>query len=80
MNPTLQLVLSIFSVIVGLVMIVLVLLQNSKSEGLEAYGGGMGETFFGKNKGRSLEAKLQKLTVGAAILFFLLTAVLALFS
>ena len=32
------------------------------------------------NKGRSLDAKLQKLTVGCAVVFFLLTAALALFS
>ena len=81
MNPTLQLILTILSVIVGVVMIVLILLQNSKSEGLDAYtGGNAAETFFGKNKGRSLDAKLQKMTVGTAIVFFLLTAVLALLS
>ena len=79
MNSTLQLILSVADVLVCLAMIVLVLLQNSKSEGLSAVSGSS-ETFFGMNKGRSLDAKLQKLTVGFAVVFFLLTAALALFS
>ena len=73
MNTTLQLILSIVVVLLALVLTVLVLVQNSKSEGLDA------ETFFGKNKARSLEAKLQKMTVGVSIAFFALTAVLAIF-
>ena len=77
MNSTLQLILSVADVLVCLAMIVLVLLQNSKSEGLSAVSGSS-ETFFGMNKGRSLDAKLQKLTVGCAVVFFLLTAALAL--
>ena len=79
MNSTLHLILSVADVLVCLAMIVLVLLQNSKSEGLSAVSGSS-ETFFGMNKGRSLDAKLQKLTVGCAVVFFLLTAALALFS
>ena len=79
MNSTLQLILSIVNVIVALIMIVLVLVQNGKSEGLSAMAGSS-DTFFGMNKGRSLDAKLQKLTVVFAVVFFLLTGALALFS
>ena len=63
MNSTLQLILSVADVLVCLAMIVLVLLQNSKSEGLSAVSGSS-ETCIGMNKCRSLDAKLQKLTVG----------------
>lgn len=80
MNSTLQLILSILDVLVCVVMTVLILAQNSKSEGLGAYGGGSSDTFFGMNKSRSMEAKLQKMTIGCAVVFFLLTGVLALFS
>ena len=79
MNTTLQLILSIVVVLLALVLTVLVLVQNSKSEGLDAMVGGAAETFFGKNKARSLEAKLQKVTIGVSIAFFALTAVLAIF-
>ncbi len=79
MNSTLQLILSILDVLVCVVMTVLILAQNSKSEGLGAVSGSS-DTFFGMNKSRSMEAKLQKLTIGCAVVFFLLTGVLALFS
>ena len=80
MNATLQLILSIAVVLLALVLTALVLVQNSKSEGLDAMVGSAAETFFGKNKARSLDAKLQKMTVGVSIAFFALTAVLAIFS
>ncbi len=79
MNSTLQLILSVLDVLVCVAMVALVLLQNGKSEGLGAMSGSS-DTFFGMNKGRSLDAKLQKLTVGCAVVFFLLTGALALFS
>lgn len=39
--------------------IVLVLLQQSNSEGIQGITGSS-ETFFGKNKGKSIESKLKK--------------------
>ncbi len=44
--------------IAAIAAIVLVLLQPSNSEGLDALGGSS-ETFYGKNKGRSIESKLK---------------------
>ena len=41
--------------------IILVLLQPSNSSGIDALGGSS-ETFFGKNKGKSIEAKMKKWT------------------
>jgi len=66
-------------VLVCIALTLLVLVQNGKSEGLGAMAGSS-DTFFGMNKGRSLDAKLQKLTVVFAVVFFLLTGALALFS
>ena len=79
MNSTLQMILSVLDVLVCIAMTGLILLQNGKSEGLSAMAGSS-DTFVGMNKGRSLDAKLQKLTVVFAVVFFLLTGVLALFS
>ena len=42
--------------------IILILLQQSNSSGIDALGGSS-ETFFGKNKGKSLESKLKKWTI-----------------
>ena len=47
--------------IAALTAIVLVLLQPSNSTGIDALGGSS-ETFFGKNKGKSIEAKMKKWT------------------
>ena len=79
MNSTLQMILSVLDVLVCIAMTGLILLQNGKSEGLSAMAGSS-DTFFGMNKGRSLDAKLQKLTVVFAVVFFLLTGALARFS
>ena len=48
--------------IAGLAAIILVLLQPSNSTGIDALGGSS-ETFFGKNKGKSIEAKMKKWTI-----------------
>ncbi|MDE7301070.1 MAG: preprotein translocase subunit SecG [Clostridia bacterium] len=45
----------------ALAAIVLVLLQQSNSEGIQGITGSS-ETFFGKNKGQSIESKLKKWT------------------
>ena len=58
--------------------IILVMLQSGNSQGIDALGGSS-ETFYGKNKGRSTEAKLKLWTyicLGVlavlAIVFFIL--------
>ena len=64
--------------IAALVAIILVLMQPSNSSGIDALGGSS-ETFFGKNKGKSIEAKMKKWTwiclavlVGLSIAFYIL--------
>lgn len=65
---TVKFVLSIIEVIACLFLIVTILLQPSKQQGLGAIEGGA-ETFFSANKARGLEAVLPKLTTVVAILF-----------
>lgn len=54
--------------ILAIAMIVVVLLQPSKADGLKGFVTGNAETFFSKNKSRTKEAFLSKLTVIVAIL------------
>ena len=57
-----QWIVGILLMLSAIVMIVTVLMQSSERTGIGAVSGAA-ETFFGKNKGRSVEAKLQKVTV-----------------
>ncbi len=68
-----------FEIVFGVVLIVLsititalVLLQEGNSQGLSGTIAGGAETFFGKNKGRTMEAKLVKLTKIIGIGFFVI--------
>lgn len=47
--------------IAAIVAIILVLMQPANSTGIDALGGS-GETFFGKNKGKSIESRMKKWT------------------
>jgi len=58
-----------------LALVVLVLMQEGKSGGLGAISGST-DTYWGKNKGRSKEANLVRLTKILAALFIVLAAVL----
>ncbi len=59
---TLSRVMIILMFVAALVAIVLVLLQQSNSSGIDALGGSS-ETFYGKNKGKSIESKMKKWTI-----------------
>lgn len=71
----LRLILTIVFIIVCLALVVLVLMQEGKSAGLGAISGAA-ETYWGKNKGRSMEGALVKITKVLAVLFMVLAAVL----
>ncbi len=71
----LQYVLSIIIILLSIAISVLVLMQESKQQGLSGAISGAAETFFGKNKGRTMEAKLEKFTKIAGVAFFVLALV-----
>ncbi|MGB4589441.1 MAG: preprotein translocase subunit SecG [Clostridiaceae bacterium] len=63
-------VLIVLEFILSIIMIGLVIVQQSKTDGLKGLsGGGSQDTFFSKNRSRTGEALLMKLTVVVAILF-----------
>ena len=69
-----QIVVNILLVISALVMTVTVLLQSGQAQGLGAIAGGA-ETFFGKNKARSVEGKLALITKICAVIFVVMSLV-----
>ena len=71
----LKMVLMILFAIDCMALTVIVLLQEGKSAGLGTIGG-MADTYWGQNKGRSMEGTLVKSTKFLAILFVVLAAVL----
>ena len=66
----LSLTMIILMAVAAVVAIVLVLMQPSNSSGIDALGGSS-ETFFGKNKGKSIEAKMKKWTYIALLILLI---------
>ena len=74
----LQTILTILHVIFAIVLIAVVLFQSGRSAGLSGSIGGGAETFFGKNKARTMDGMLAKLTGVIALLFIVTSFVLSL--
>ena len=68
-------ILTILFVIDCIALTVVVLMQEGKSQGLGAIAGAA-DTYWGKNKGRSMEGGLVKATTVMGVLFFVLAVVL----
>ena len=71
----LKIVLTVVYIIVSLALVILVLMQEGKSAGLGSISGAA-ETYWGKNKGRSMEGMLDKATKILIAVFIILAAVL----
>ena len=71
----LRIVLTIIFVIDCICLTVVVLMQEGKQKGLGAISG-MADTYWGRNKGRSMEGKLVLATKTMAVLFMVLAVVL----
>ncbi len=71
-----KIALTILFVVVCIVLSVVVLLQEGKAGLGSLAGGNDGDTFWGKNKGRSAEGTLAKITKILAVAFILLALLL----
>ena len=71
----LKIVLYIVFVIDCIALSAIILLQEGKSAGLGTIGG-VADSYWGQNKGRSMEGGLVRATTIMAVLFFILAAVL----
>jgi preprotein translocase subunit SecG len=69
-------VVNIIHILLAISLIVIVLLQSGKQAGLSGSIAGGAETFFGKNKGRTIDALLSKYTAFAAIAFLITSVAL----
>lgn len=59
-------------ILAGIAIILVVLLQESKQQGMSsAIQGGANDSFYQHNSGRTKEARLEKITKGCAVAFFL---------
>jgi len=72
----LDVVLSIFDILLGIIMIVLFLVQEGNDQGMGAISGASTDSYYSKSKGQTLEERLKQLTKIVAILFAVMSIVL----
>ncbi len=72
----LRVILTIVFVIICIFLAAVILLQEGKSAGLSGSISGMADSYWGKNKSRSMEGKLEKMTKYAAFLWLILAFIL----
>lgn len=68
-------VVTIALIAVSVLVTVLILMQEGKEQGLGAIAGAA-DTYWGKNKGRSMEGRLVKFTTLLCVVFFVLALLL----
>ena len=73
---TLLRVLTAVFVLICLAITVVILLQEGKQAGLTGAISGAADSYWGKNKGRSMEGKLEKITKVCVVVFFVLSIIL----
>ncbi|MDD6202358.1 MAG: preprotein translocase subunit SecG [Lachnospiraceae bacterium] len=71
----LRIILTVIFIIICVALAAIVLMQEGKSAGLGAISGAA-ESYWGKNKGRSMEGTLVKITRCLTIAFIVLAAIL----
>lgn len=72
----LRVIVTILYVLICIALVVVVIAQEGKSAGLSGAINGVADTYWGKNKGRSIEGKLELMTKILATAFIVLSIVL----
>ena len=67
---------TILQLLAGLILILVVLFQSGKSQGLSGTIGGIADSYMSKSKAKSLDAKLAKGTKWVGAAFIVLTLVI----
>lgn len=75
MSTMVKTIIEVLYIIICIAIIVLVLMQEGKNSGLGAMTGAA-DTYWSKNKGRSAEGKLVKVTAVLGTLFIVISLVL----
>ena len=69
-------VVTILQLLCGLAIILIVLFQSGKSQGLSGSIGGIADSYMAKSKAKSIDAKLAKATKWVGVIFVVLTLVI----
>ena len=72
----LRTIVMVLFVLISIILVIVILMQESKTSGLSCAINGVADTYWGKNKGRSMEGKLVKATKVLAVLFFIIALAL----
>lgn len=78
-----HIVFGIALIVLAVLIVLFVLMQEGNEQGLGAISGGSSESFFGKNKGRTDEAKksfLTKIFAGAFLIIVLIASIVMIFA
>lgn len=76
MIGVIKIILTVLFVLISLAITVIVLMQEGKQAGLSGSVSGAADTYWGKNKGRSVEGALEKATTILGVLFIVIALVL----
>jgi preprotein translocase subunit SecG len=71
-----RLIVTLIYVAVCIGLVVIVLMQEGKSAGLTGAINGVADTYWGKNKGRSMEGAMNKITKYLALAFIVISVLL----
>lgn len=71
-----RVVLTVVLIIISVVITIIILFQEGKSAGLGSLSGQTTDTYYTKNKGRTKEGRMVKITALLVVLFFVISAIL----
>ena len=71
-----RVILTVIYILLGVAISIVILMQEAKSNRLGSAIGGMADSYWSKNKGRSMEGALEHFTRYGAIIFMLITLIL----
>ena len=71
-----RVILTVIYILLGVAISIVILMQEGKSNGLGSAIGGMADSYWSKNKGRSMEGALEHFTRYGAIIFMVITLIL----
>ena len=71
-----RVILTVIYILLGVAISIVILMQEGKSNGLGSAIGGMADSYWSNNKGRSMEGALEHFTRYGAIIFMLITLIL----
>ena len=76
MSTVVKTMFEVLYIVICIAIIVIVLMQEGKSAGLTGAINGVADTYWGKNKGRSMEGAMNKITKYLALAFIVISVLL----